>query len=150
MMLLASSPSTSVQFGGFFGNLSGSEEVRTKLATSQGDLAKRKDPLLRTNQAADFVLGQSPLLRSNLAAYFDRHPQLEAPHTGTYEAQFASADEAQNLNATAIEAVCNDGRRSLLEARIEETTARQCSSSYVEGSHVKSAKIAGLCKWRDA
>ena len=108
-----------------------------------------KELLLREIQAADLVLGQSPLLRSNLAAYFARHTQLEASHARTYEAQFATADDPQNPNATALEAVHENGRRLLLEAKTQDTTARQGSASSVEGSHVESAKLADLCKLRD-
>ena len=114
------------------------------------------DSLLSFNKASDRVAKRSPLLRevspllrANLAAYFARHTQPKTPHTRTHKAHFATAHDAQNLNSTAIEAVYNDGRRSLLEAKLQETTARQCSASYVEGSHVESAKIADLCKWRD-
>jgi hypothetical protein len=103
----------------------------------------------RVAKHSPFLRAVSPLLRANLAAYFARHTQPKTPHTRTHKAHFATAHDAQNLNSTAIEAVYNDGRRSLLEAKIQETTARQCSASYVEGSHVESAKIADLCKWRD-
>ena len=139
-MLLASSPTAER-------TLFNSQKVRTLAAAR--DWSPFKELLLRENQAADLVLGQSPLLRSNLAAYFARHTQLEASHARTYEAQFATADDPQNPNATALEAVHENGRRLLLEAKTQETTARQGSASSVEGSHIESAKLADLCKWRD-
>jgi hypothetical protein len=115
-------------------------------ATIPGYRIDTKESLLRTNQAADFFLGQSPLLRSILAAYVTLHTHLEEAHARTYESQFATADEAQNLSATSIEAVQNDGRRSLLEAKTQKTIARQGSTSYVESSHIESPKKADLCK----
>ena len=119
------------------------EKVRAAAADIPWD---PQTPLLSTNKAADFVLlRQSSLLRIKLAAYLARHTQLAAPNAKTSETQFqvATADDAQNLNVTAIEAVSNDRRRSLLGA----STARQVSAAYIGSNHVDSAMVADLCKY---